>query len=236
MSPHKVPLPASRPSTPVRIPRSPPANSPGFKLHEKAPKPPSRSGSPSPHVPPPIPRRAAARTRPLSSSGIVPVSVPPLAKEASPEKEDPQEKPEEKKGLPLSTGSEENVQPNDHSVGIVEKSSAVEEHPTEKQSTPISTPIPEQDESVVSEKTEDEALTPPPPPAYESGPDQPEIQDIKKPIAGSEEEKENGVVDEPEPEQDNGLYVGDSTWEERTWKELVRLREEMFWARIGGLR
>ncbi|GBE83839.1 hypothetical protein BKA93DRAFT_826890 [Sparassis latifolia] len=33
-----------------------------------------------------------------------------------------------------------------------------------------------------------------------------------------------------------GAYVGDASWEERTWKELVRLREEMFWARIGGVR
>lgn len=46
-------------------------------------------------------------------------------------------------------------------------------------------------------------------------------------VAGSEEEKE---------EEDSGVYVGESTWEERTWKELVRLREEMFWARIGGRR
>ena len=37
-------------------------------------------------------------------------------------------------------------------------------------------------------------------------------------------------------EEEAGLYVGDSTWEERTWKELVKLREEMFWARIGGIR
>ncbi|TRM63703.1 hypothetical protein BD626DRAFT_495124 [Schizophyllum amplum] len=31
----------------------------------------------------------------------------------------------------------------------------------------------------------------------------------------------------------SGIYVGEATWEERTWKELVRLREDMFWARIG---
>ena len=31
-------------------------------------------------------------------------------------------------------------------------------------------------------------------------------------------------------------FVGDTTWEERTWKEIVRLREEMFWARIGSVR
>ncbi|KZT03753.1 uncharacterized protein LAESUDRAFT_738103 [Laetiporus sulphureus 93-53] len=36
--------------------------------------------------------------------------------------------------------------------------------------------------------------------------------------------------------EDAALYVGDGTWEERTWKELVRLREEMLWARIGGMR
>ncbi|KAI0918780.1 hypothetical protein AcW1_009492 [Taiwanofungus camphoratus] len=43
-------------------------------------------------------------------------------------------------------------------------------------------------------------------------------------------------VSEFSAEEDAGLYVGDATWEERTWKELVRLREEMFWARIGGVR
>jgi Rab guanine nucleotide exchange factor SEC2 len=40
--------------------------------------------------------------------------------------------------------------------------------------------------------------------------------------------------EEPEFAQDGTPYVGDGTWEERTWKELVRLREEMFWARVGG--
>jgi len=39
-----------------------------------------------------------------------------------------------------------------------------------------------------------------------------------------------------EEEKDKGTYVGDTTWEERTWKELVRLKEDMFWARVGGLR
>ena len=31
-------------------------------------------------------------------------------------------------------------------------------------------------------------------------------------------------------------FASDATWEERTWKELVRLKENMFWARIGGIR
>ena len=65
----------------------------------------------------------------------------------------------------------------------------------------------------------------------------------------------NGVVDgvegqslkeletraSPEPEtdgdaEDPAVFFGDATWEERTWKELTRLREDMFWARVGGVR
>ena len=44
------------------------------------------------------------------------------------------------------------------------------------------------------------------------------------------------VLSEPTPELDTTLYVGTATWEERTWRELVKLREEMFWARLGGIR
>ena len=31
-------------------------------------------------------------------------------------------------------------------------------------------------------------------------------------------------------------FAGDVTWEDRTWKVLVTLKEDMFWARIGGIR
>ncbi|KAG5646746.1 hypothetical protein DXG03_002428 [Asterophora parasitica] len=41
---------------------------------------------------------------------------------------------------------------------------------------------------------------------------------------------------EKKAEDDKEAYIGDTTWEERTWKEIVRLKEEMFWARIGGVR
>ncbi|KIK68711.1 hypothetical protein GYMLUDRAFT_68555 [Collybiopsis luxurians FD-317 M1] len=30
-------------------------------------------------------------------------------------------------------------------------------------------------------------------------------------------------------------YVGSTTWEERTWKEIIRLKEGMYWARVGGV-
>jgi len=32
------------------------------------------------------------------------------------------------------------------------------------------------------------------------------------------------------------LYVGETTWEEKIWKELTKLREEMFLARVGAVR
>jgi hypothetical protein len=34
----------------------------------------------------------------------------------------------------------------------------------------------------------------------------------------------------------NRNLVGDGSWEEKTWKEVVRLREEMFCARMGVVR
>ena len=57
----------------------------------------------------------------------------------------------------------------------------------------------------------------------------------------------NGMVEDEEnveskaqtfetEEMDKGQYVGNGSWEEKTWKELVRLREDMFWARLGGYR
>lgn len=42
--------------------------------------------------------------------------------------------------------------------------------------------------------------------------------------------------DELEDETDRGMYIGDATWEERTWKDLVKIKEDLFWARVGGLR
>ncbi len=52
-----------------------------------------------------------------------------------------------------------------------------------------------------------------------------------KTLVGDEKEKKQRGHSE---EKDLANYVGDATWEERTWKELVRLRQDMFWARVGG--
>ena len=55
------------------------------------------------------------------------------------------------------------------------------------------------------------------------------------PVNGLESTTQKAETLETE-EMDIGQYVGDGSWEEKTWKELVRLREDMFWARLGGIR
>ncbi|KAL0960178.1 hypothetical protein HGRIS_011812 [Hohenbuehelia grisea] len=61
-------------------------------------------------------------------------------------------------------------------------------------------------------------------------------------VAGASEHepdvKSGDTAEEPPVKEDESgaPYVGDATWEERTWKEIVRLREDMFWARIGAFR
>ena len=54
-------------------------------------------------------------------------------------------------------------------------------------------------------------------------------------------EVEQGKVDEvneyeAEDPLENRLYVGGTTWEEKIWRELTKLREEMFLARVGAVR
>jgi Rab guanine nucleotide exchange factor SEC2 len=57
-----------------------------------------------------------------------------------------------------------------------------------------------------------------------------------KALALEEKGEDNRKETEETEETDRRQYVGDGTWEEKTWKELVRLREDMFWARVGGFR
>lgn len=56
--------------------------------------------------------------------------------------------------------------------------------------------------------------------------------------AEGDESKEQKAkeIEEPKSDEDKDMYIGDATWEERTWKELIRLREDMFWARVGAMR
>jgi len=53
-------------------------------------------------------------------------------------------------------------------------------------------------------------------------------------IAKADSDVEDKELSEENKSVEN--FITGATWEERAWKELVRLREDMFWARLGGLR
>ncbi|CCO29345.1 hypothetical protein BN14_03355 [Rhizoctonia solani AG-1 IB] len=41
-------------------------------------------------------------------------------------------------------------------------------------------------------------------------------------------------TDSKQPTEVDSQFVGDHSWEERAYKEIVKLREDMFWARVGS--
>lgn len=223
LPPTHVPLPESRPSTPVVPPRT------------ASPAPGAQVGAP-----PPIPRRAAARgsqlnaTRPVTP--IVPVS--PILEEKG--------KTEDVAAQNVSAPSDE-VKP----VGATEADIPKDNSPSDVADNLTASPtvngdVPESvDQNPKSESPVDKQGG-----VAESEKQLPVGQDVG-PVAPNHklEEVSNGDVEgdaERDAKQedheddskgnDNEVYIGDTTWEERTWKELVRLKEDMFWARVGGLR
>jgi len=69
-----------------------------------------------------------------------------------------------------------------------------------------------------------------------------QIANVSSPINVAEESPASPVGDIQRTIGDGGglindqNMVGDKSWEEKAWKEVVRLREEMFCARIGIVR
>ena len=62
------------------------------------------------------------------------------------------------------------------------------------------------------------------------------VQEEGEVVDAEEARLEEEEQTKKEEEKTRVTYVGDATWEEKTWKEIVRLREDMFWARMGGVR
>jgi hypothetical protein len=80
------------------------------------------------------------------------------------------------------------------------------------------------------EKAAVTARHPPPPPPRHPAPSAHSVSPREKsthPLGKFDKPEEPGFAPDGTP------YVGDGTWEERTWKELTRLREDAFWARVG---
>ncbi|KZT23631.1 hypothetical protein NEOLEDRAFT_1149156 [Neolentinus lepideus HHB14362 ss-1] len=224
---------------------------------QEAEKPPSRAGSPAP---PPLPRRAAARARPVSvlipaaATGENNAAMTPRQTEASPADASQQPTTEtdsapssepksvEENTISLSQESEpeadakrqeelenaespeppaSDLQDIDHSFSVKQEQSTTPdnpEQPVDSEPAPISiaeAPIPIESPAQKPDAPRDSELASP----VEAG-------DANEP---TDEDQHEGV-------EETGPFIGDATWEERTWKEIVRLREDMFWARIGCVR
>jgi len=213
-TPSAIPLPDSRPSTPT----------PTTVTERRTSLPPTsvtsdsgRSSSPAPGpggAPPPIPRRAPTRVRPVPPRSSTPLNQPPI--------NSPEEKKEEAKdlGVDPSVAADEPPNPADEGTG---PPPAVE---------PISRPEPEITKLIITTKV---------------GPQEPDVETIQNtqvpsPVAVAEG-RTNSPVGGTELASGGGSgftnnqnLVGDKSWQERTWKEVVRLREEMFHARMGIVR
>ncbi|KAJ7032030.1 proline-rich protein [Mycena alexandri] len=231
-SAHQVPLPDSRPATPGASPIDPPIAA--AVTSDAAPTAPA----PGTAAPPPLPRRAAARAvRPVppppgTSTAETPTANPIVVPEAAVADEASKAAPEEtaEKAVdaeaPAATAEEPRAN-GDAGAAAESKDPAVSEtiFATEETGTG--------DKAEIEEVKEEVPRVDSPAPVEAVKADVEE----KKPADGHlDEEREEKSSQDTKDEDDHEAYVGDVTWEERTWKELVRLREDMFWARIGGLR
>ncbi|OJT08143.1 hypothetical protein TRAPUB_966 [Trametes pubescens] len=233
-APTAVPLPPSQaPSPEPQETEQPPSETPEIGApSEAAPapapapavppivtddKPPSRTASP---VPPPLPRRAAARARPSS------VSVPQAAEEA---KAAPAEPAPEREAAVESGADASAPVPVEDAAQLELQVVPVTEEPEPVASEPEAVEPPVQaDVPVVSQSAD----------ATSEEKHEPQVNgdSVSTALEADADAKDELVEAEAEKEkEDEGQYVGDATWEERTYKELVRLREEMFWARVGAV-
>ncbi|KAJ3981631.1 hypothetical protein F5890DRAFT_1417300 [Lentinula detonsa] len=242
--PTKLPLPESRPSTPVTS-----GLSVGSRPGTPSTKPPSRPSTPSTRtegVPPPLPRRAVTRgPRPMSTRK--PSRSPgPLAADVSRteevikeegESDDVDEKLDEKEKVAQEAGSnsmQEDGMAEDASVEEKEKQEGQEQGQGEKIEAAVdgTENIREHDGTKAKgHDNETETTT-----TTDNDETTPAANDIEATNASAEVK---GISSSsPDSEKRVALLytaVGDATWEERTWREIVRLKEVMFWARVGGM-
>ncbi len=274
-APASIPLPESRPATPAGPSR---AVSPAVALAAGV-------GA----TPPPIPRRAAARTRPAAggSRPATPanaevVNVAPTTPERAEAKADNAKEvadgaPVEADSTPApaaAEGTDDGDSPApDQSIRTTSSSDVFVDALTPAQSEEdVATPVDsahssEADGSVeekqeVTEEEDDKATIVEAPVGAQDVPaeadaekdlsevngagptilskeitEEPSIVNgvDEKELSDAESEQQENEMSE-EKEKNGPGYVGDGTWEEKTWKELVRLREDMFWARVGRVR
>ena len=209
-TPSAVPLPDSRSSTPSTTTRAERRTSLPLT---SATSDPGRS-SPAPGsggAPPPIPRRAPARTRPVPLRSSTPLSRPPTgtSEETREEAEEPDVDPPITLNEPASPTVEEVAPPP-----VVEM---------------VSRPEPEIIQPIFTTKVE----------PWEPDADVTQITGVSSSITVAEETTISPVDDIQHGGSElinNQNLVGNKRWEEKAWREIVRLREEMFYARMGIVR
>lgn len=216
---------------------------------------PARTASP---VPPPVPRRAARRTAPVPPGGSQSPTLSPPADSEAP-KAVIADNAEGSNAVDDSEPSRVVVSPLQGDIDIpkpTETASILQDTLTAVQASSTASAS-SQAESVdhrdasATLDTEDSAGkengTPPSSRAGEPSPRRPPplparpSTDHQRRASNFSDRHEssprrpsisNANANGEEPE----VYIGDATWEERTWKVLVRLREDMFYARLGSVR
>ncbi|KAG1877054.1 hypothetical protein C8R48DRAFT_768611 [Suillus tomentosus] len=197
----------------------------------------SRAASPVPNGAPPVPKRAPARRA---------VPVPPTASQTEakegipmPSTEVSKDEAPSKVDTPV-TGKEEEHKPSPPPERkVVMGEDAVEpltiKHNIAETPNPLPDanmnidPFPEKRASVdVSPHTVQATVVDPSSEASQTRRASQDSSTHGKSIDTSSTKRSSTIDEEG--------YAGDATWEDRTWKEIVRLKEDMFWARVGGVR
>jgi hypothetical protein len=217
-SSNRTSLDSTRPSTPILAPGAAP--------------------------PPPLPKRAAARRAvpPPPGSGSRPSSISSVADlqqappnsliQSSPLVSDAPAEPATSASVPPTTSNISTPTSIESPIEITPSSSSDLE-PTLTSNAAIPPPLPSRDHHPIASSSSETPL-PPSYPASSTPSDYPEdvktlIPSLSEPVKErSEEAWSNGAKDEEEKKKER--------WEEKAWRELARLREELFWARLGAVK
>lgn len=199
----------------------------------------------APLLPPPLPRRAAARAR---VSSVIPPAPP-----VDPAIESTAETADTKNTFntltdPIEKAAAEEA-PVNHPINTHESNELSTEITVASPESihPVSCNLSEQENEVIEDTktskiygkdagTERGSTPSPTHEKHSEAPSSPMSTILGNHTNGTAGDSTVAVPSQTDEGADSEVYVGDTTWEERTWKELVKLKEDMFWARVGGLR
>ena len=214
-----------------------------------APRASSRTASPAPHGAPPVPRRAPARrvvpAPPSAAQTEVKerdrIPMPSPSRDASSKAENPSkaETTDSAKEDKKSTSAPEEQKGVVAGEGEGEEGAAVEPSTTNHEPSENSKPFPDAGLAPakrVSVDTPTHAPTESQSQSTTVDPTHPAPEVRSSEDSSTHEKSIDTSSTKHSSSTDGEGYVGDATWEDRTWKEIVRLKEEMFWARVGGVR